>query len=183
MEIKIMELMDIQRNVNKKVMEKLETPIMGDQFILAFNVELFEYFNAIGTWKWWKHSHTINKEKVLDELADCFAFFLSAIDVEASLAVLEDVFTFIQDVEDDMNEVFKTLSGYKPETDATNQAINELITYIGTDNESAGVATVERFTMAIFIATLLFDDITWDELTDAYKKKSEVNIQRQVENY
>ena len=49
MEIKIIELMDIQRNVNKKVMEKLDTPIMGDQFILAFNVELFEYFNAIGT--------------------------------------------------------------------------------------------------------------------------------------
>ena len=49
MKINIQELMEIQRDVNRKVMEKLDAPITGDQFILAFNVELFEYFNAIGT--------------------------------------------------------------------------------------------------------------------------------------
>ena len=76
MNIKLMDLIAIQQEVNEKVMEKLDTSIMGDQFILAFNVELFEYFNAVGIWKWWKHNHVLDKEKVLDELADCFAFFL-----------------------------------------------------------------------------------------------------------
>ena len=55
--------------------------------------------------------------------------------------------------------------------------------YVGTDNEVKGVVTVERFAIAIFIATVLFEGITWDEITQAYKEKSAVNIKRQEENY
>jgi uncharacterized protein YlaN (UPF0358 family) len=49
MKVNIIELMDIQREVNLKVREKAIDPITGNQFLLAFNVELFEYFNAVGT--------------------------------------------------------------------------------------------------------------------------------------
>lgn len=49
MNANILELMDIQRQVNLKVREKAADPISEDQFLLAFNVELFEYFNAVGT--------------------------------------------------------------------------------------------------------------------------------------
>lgn len=52
MNINIQELIDIQRSVNAKVREKMDRAIEADEFLLAFNVELFEYFNAIGTWKW-----------------------------------------------------------------------------------------------------------------------------------
>jgi len=184
MKINIQELMDIQREVNAKVREKMERAIEADEFLLAFNVELFEYFNAIGTWKWWKHSHEINREKVLDELADCFAFFLSAIDVENEVSLLRDEKEVIPDIEADLNEIFEALTANFRETDLDrNLVINDLILYVGTDNEIQGILTIERFAIAIFIATLLFDGITWDEITEAYKVKSNVNIQRQVENY
>ena len=181
--VNIQELMDIQRNVNLKVMEKLDDPITGEQFILAFNVELFEYFNAIGTWKWWKHSHVINREKVLDELADCFAFFLSAIDVESELAKIAGNDDFIEQVEAEINSYMESLESYEDAMENVNKTTNDLITYIGTDNEVQGTVTVERFAIAIFIATILFEGITWDEITAAYKLKSAENIARQERDY
>jgi len=184
MEINIRELMEIQRSVNAKVREKMNRAVEADEFLLAFNVELFEYFNAIGTWKWWKHSHEIKREKVLDELADCFAFFLSAIDVENEVSLLRDEKDIVADIDAQLNEIFSDLKSAMNKTDIDRtDIINDLILYIGTDNEIDGVLTVERFAIAIFIATLLFDGITWDEITEAYKVKSNVNIQRQVENY
>lgn len=184
MKINIEELMNIQREVNAKVREKMDRAVEADEFLLAFNVELFEYFNAVGTWKWWKHSHEIKREKVLDELADCFAFFLSAIDIENEVSLLRDEKEVISDIEEDLNEIFQALTNNFRETDLDRDlVINDLILYVGTDNEIQGILTIERFAIAIFIATLLFDGITWDEITEAYKVKSNVNIQRQVENY
>jgi hypothetical protein len=49
MKINIEELMNIQREVNAKVREKMDRAVEADEFLLAFNVELFEYFNAVGT--------------------------------------------------------------------------------------------------------------------------------------
>jgi dimeric dUTPase (all-alpha-NTP-PPase superfamily) len=184
MHINISELMEIQRDVNRKVREKMNRAVEADEFVLAFNVELFEYFNAVGTWKWWKHSHKINREKVLDELADCFAFFLSAIDIENEVSLLKDEVEIIPNIESDLNEIFDALSTNFKKTDIDRDlVINDLIIYVGTDNEIQGILTVERFAIAIFIATLLFDGITWEEITEAYIKKSSVNIQRQVDNY
>lgn len=184
MNINVQELIDIQRSVNAKVREKMDRAIEADEFLLAFNVELFEYFNAIGTWKWWKHSHEINREKILDELADCFAFFLSAIDIENEVSLLRDEKEIIVDIESDLMEIFAALTQNFKQTDLDRDlVINDLILYVGTDNEIEGILTIERFAIAIFIATLLFDGITWDEITEAYKKKSQVNVDRQVEGY
>ena len=184
MKAKIKDLVKIQQEVNQKVNEKLGNQPEGDDYLLAFNVELFEYLNAIGTWKWWKHNHVINKEKILDELADCFAFFLSVIDYEDQLALFDEKESIIEDVEGDINSILNSLESFKGESDFTNEhIINDLSKYIGTDNEVEPILTIERFAIAIFISTVLFEDITWEEITEAYRKKSDVNIQRQVENY
>lgn len=52
MKINIQELLPIQQEVNEVVTERLGREPAIDEYMLAFNVELFEYFNAIGTWKW-----------------------------------------------------------------------------------------------------------------------------------
>lgn len=49
MEIDIQSLISIQQDVNRKIREKLSRPPEADEMLLAFNTELFEYFNAIGT--------------------------------------------------------------------------------------------------------------------------------------
>jgi len=184
MKIEIQSLMTIQQEVNRKIREKLLKTPEADEMLLAFNTELFEYFNAIGTWKWWKHSHKIDKERILDELADCFAFFLSLVDIENEVSLLQEKGEVITGVEEEMNEILGSLNKMLRETDQDrDDIINDLMVYIGSDNEIEPVLTIERFTIAIFIATVLFFDITWEEMTEAYLKKSSVNIQRQEENY
>lgn len=181
----IKDLIPIQRKVNKKVKEKLIDYPTSENYLLAFNVELFEYFNAVGTWKWWKHSHQINREKILDELADCFAFFLSLIDYENELALFEESdVNILEAAEEEINGIFEALETHRKNVDfSPKEIINDLITYIGTDNETQGVSTVERFAIAIYVSVLLFPNITWEEITKAYKEKSRINIERQSSNY
>lgn len=172
MEIKLTDLLDLQKQVNKKVLEKLERPVNTEEFILAFNVEFFEFLNEIGTWKWWKHSHVPNRERILDELADLYAFFLSIMlnNSEIDLKMVEDELTRI------VNEIYKDRE--------QKNLINDIILVLGTDNEiEKPVPTLNRFAIAIGLTRLLFDGITYDEITEAYRKKSQVNIDRQNENY
>ncbi len=51
MQINLIELLPIQAEVNRIVKERLGRRVGADEYILAFNVEVFEYFNAVGTWK------------------------------------------------------------------------------------------------------------------------------------
>ena len=180
----IKDLIKIQQQVNAKVKEKLTTELTNEQFILAFNIELFEYFNAVGIWKWWKHSHKVDRERILDELADCFAFFLSLVDNQNEYTKAESCEDIVEKIEKEINFYLDALAKHAFETDFTKEEILiDLITYVGTDNEAQGIFTTERFSIAIFIATILFEGITWDEIIAAYKLKSDVNIQRQANNY
>jgi hypothetical protein len=48
LDIKLIELLKIQKEVNKVVIERLGREIAPEEFILALNVEFFEFFNTIG---------------------------------------------------------------------------------------------------------------------------------------
>lgn len=62
--------------------------------------------------------------------------------------------------------------------------INSWITLVGCDHEVGDrVVTTQRFGIAIFLAMQLFEGITWNEITNAYKSKSKVNIDRQNGGY
>jgi hypothetical protein len=105
-------------------------------------------------------------------------------DVENEAAIDREEENFIGQVEYEINDIVQILVENLKNTDQDDfEIITDLILYVGTDNETKGIFTVERFAIAIFIAMLLFKDITWDEMTAAYKQKSSVNIQRQVNGY
>lgn len=172
MKIKLAHLLDLQKKVNEKVLEKMDRDIFVEEFILAFNVEYFEFMNEIGVWKWWKHSHEIDRERILDELADLYAFFLSI------LLASKDI--IVEEFEEELTRISSEVYSTKDEP----YAIENLILVIGTDNESdMPVRTINRFGIAIGIVRILFDGITYEEITEAYEKKSQVNIDRQDENY
>lgn len=57
--------------------EEFSTVEMVDYRIFAFKVELGEFANETGWFKYWKQSHKLNKEKVVEELADCIHFLLA----------------------------------------------------------------------------------------------------------
>ena len=192
MEIKLKHLLDLQKKVNDKVLEKMDRDIFVEEFILAFNVEYFEFMNEIGVWKWWKHSHEINRERILDELADLYAFFLSILITSKDnlLKEFENKYITLEEFEErdiKIEEIEEELTRISSEVYATKDqpyAIENLMLVIGTDNESdTPVRTVNRFGVAIGIARILFDGITYEEITEAYEKKSQVNIDRQNENY
>ena len=185
MDINIKELLPIQAEVNKVVLERLGRRVEIEEFILAFNVELFEYFNAVGTWKWWKQNHEVNRERVLDELADCFAFFLSIVSLsdELKLVDLKTDESIVDAFQGDLQKLHAALvlNSFEQEK---RFVINGLISLIGTESETErATSTIGRFAIAIYIAQLLFEGITWEELTEAYRKKSKVNIERQEKNY
>lgn len=186
MRIKIGEMLKTQEEVNKVIGEKLPRLPNGGDYILAFNIEFFEFINEVGVWKWWKHSHVPNKEKVLDELADCFAFFLSLINLSAlSEEEEKDQELFKYSTSKRLQDIFESLAALEHENEemSTEMILQNLITYVGTDNETEGVDTMTRMAIAIYIATLIFPEITWEDIVSAYNKKSETNINRQKENY
>ena len=186
MRIKIGEMLKTQEEVNKVLGEKLPRLPNGGDYILAFNIEFFEFINEVGVWKWWKHSHVPNKERILDELADCFAFFLSLINLSAlSEEEEKDQELFKYSTSKRLQDIFESLTALEHENEemSTEMILQNLITYVGTDNETEGVDTMTRMAIAIYIATLVFPEITWEDIVSAYNKKSETNINRQKENY
>jgi hypothetical protein len=48
LDIKLMDLLPIQAEVNKVVLDRLGREITPEEFILALNVEFFEFFNTVG---------------------------------------------------------------------------------------------------------------------------------------
>lgn len=183
MRVNLKELIPIQQKVNLKVREKMDRDVNPEEFILAFNIELFEFFNAVGIWKWWKHNHKINQEKVLDELADCFAFFLSIVDQSDREKLVDiDGEDIVLAFENDVNSHLKKLAEFN-DRDAY-ETIKDLIVFVGVGNETQiESGSIQRFAIAIYITTLLFPDLVWEDLVAAYHKKSGINIKRQEINY
>ncbi len=180
MEINLIELLEVQREVNQVVFERTGVRITMEQYILAFNVEMFEYINAIGSWKWWKLNHKLDRTKVLDELADCFAFYLSTMDLSDSRN-RDGVEEYLN--ADELETIVK--EAYKTSFDVSvpNLAVN-LMLLLGVENETDyQTTTTQRMGILIAIAKAVFEDISWEEIKQAYLAKSGVNIKRQESNY
>lgn len=162
---KLDELLKVQAEVRDEVMKKLETPPTKEDHTLAMHVEVFELFNEIGTWKWWKKSHVVKKDRILDELADVIAFFLSYMLLleptrQAQTAIwMDDNFDQFMDPEVDVIR-------YVSENITTGQAMPPMV-----------------LMLASLAATIKTLNCEWTEIIYAYNQKSKVNIERQKNNY
>jgi len=164
------ELIETQKEVNAVVNARLlkndlEMPLPAD-YLVAMHVEFFEFLNEVGVWKYWKHGHKLNKERVLDELADVMAFFLSIAAYAKDLENIMDETILL--AEEEMKE---------HETIALIRSISVGI-QIGEEN----LTDVVLMGLAVEIARRVVD-ATWEEIKEAYLKKSAENIRRQKEGY
>jgi dimeric dUTPase (all-alpha-NTP-PPase superfamily) len=66
----------VQQNIGMDAEEFVSVPMM-DKRVFAFKVEFGEFCNEVGFFKYWKQSHVLQREKVLEELADCIHFLLA----------------------------------------------------------------------------------------------------------
>lgn len=160
------ELQSIQEEVNEVVNARL---IQNDldlpdpmHYLIAMHVEFFEFINAVGTFKFWKHNHKLDKERILDELADVMAFFLSIGKITDNIDVI------ISDTEAELAE-YDTLA-----------IIRSVSAAIQTGEETA----TDSILMGIAIEIARREvNATWEEIVEAYKKKSAENIARQERGY
>lgn len=186
----LIKMIDLQERVNKEIGLKLEKQPEVDDYVVAYNVELYEFINAVGIWKWWKHSATINKERILDELADCYAFFLSALGTlpekrtEKDKDGKETVVMPRYNVFDEVIDIFNQILDTKDEEFSNFDRVKVLIKIIATAEElQKPITTTTSFAIANAIAYYAIDGLQWSDIVNAYDRKSNVNIERQKENY
>ena len=74
---KLQETLDIAIAKNLNMEDTFNSVETVDKRVFALKVELSEFANEVGWFKYWKQSHVMNREKSLEELADNMHFFLS----------------------------------------------------------------------------------------------------------
>lgn len=162
-------LYEIQKRVAAKVLEKAKYVPGALDYIVAAHVEVFEFINKIGVWKWWKHSHTLDKAQVLDELADVIAFFVSYINY-----VSDKNPEYKEVVDSDISAILLALDSFEAEN-----VIRNISYGIEMGQQQPIFALMAE---CIYLANK-YVDATWEEIEDAYLKKSQENIRRQENNY
>jgi dimeric dUTPase (all-alpha-NTP-PPase superfamily) len=161
----IKELLDKQKELDTVILERARMrgyPLL--EIKLALLTELGELANEVQSFKYWKQHKNVNREKVLEEWADCFHFALS----------LEN---YLNQVEDEMlvdlaNSIAEILSRkYKKP-------------YINGEFELAyrNVLTEEDILLTI-IGLGLDLNISLVEMEKAYLDKNKVNHTRQEKGY
>lgn len=157
------ELQELQRKVDShmKIWDRkhIET---------ALCEEFHEWYNAIGLFKDWKLNKT-SREKQLDELADCLAFTLSLLNDDRHVYSIERC-----------RFILKRISN----KDHKKAMINEIETGYLFNKRVGNTVYMQTSEFALeLILDIAMLYYSLEELFEAYKKKSMVNIQRQKEGY
>ena len=138
-----------------------------EKIITALSEEFHEWYNAIGFFKIWK-KHKTPVEKQLDELADCLAFALSLLnDDEKHFEIDRCNIVLNRNTERHIRLMRNEIEHGELFSKRVHNTVYK---------QSVGFA----IELILNIAMIYYN---FDELFEAYKKKSLVNIQRQKEGY
>ena len=138
-----------------------------DKIITALSEEFHEWYNAIGFFKIWKKNKT-PVEKQLDELADCLAFALSLLNDDKKHFEIDRCKTVLNR---NNNQHIKLMRNEIEHGELFSKRVHNTVY-----KQSVGFS----IELILNIAMIYY---SFDELFEAYKKKSLVNIQRQKEGY
>ena len=138
-----------------------------EKIVTALSEEFHEWYNAIGFFKIWK-KHKTPIEKQLDELADCLAFALSLLNDDKKTFELDRCNTVLNR---NNNQHIKLMRNEIEHGELFSKRVHNTVY-----KQSVGFS----IELILNIAMIYY---SFDELFEAYKKKSLVNIQRQKEGY
>lgn len=159
---KLVELQIIQYEVDKH-MEVWER----SKIVTALSEEFHEWYNSIGFFKVWKKNKT-PVEKQLDELADCLAFALSLLnDDEKHFEIDRCNIVLNRNTEQHIRLMRNEIEHGELFSKRVHNTVYK---------QSVGFA----IELILNIAMIYY---SFEDLFEAYKKKSLVNIQRQKEGY
>ena len=138
-----------------------------EKIITALSEEFHEWYNAIGFFKIWK-KHKTPVEKQLDELADCLAVALSLLNDDEKHFEIDRCKTVL----DRNNEQhIKLMRNEIEHGELFSKRVHNTVY-----KQSVGFS----IELILNIAMIYY---SFEDLFEAYKKKSLVNIQRQKEGY
>lgn len=158
----LIKLQELQREVDSH----MET-WQREKIITALSEEFHEWYNAIGFFKIWK-KHKTSIEKQLDELADCLAFALSLLNDDDRIFR----FTRCEFVMNRNNEQhIKLMRNEIEHGELFSKRVHNTV------YKQSVEFSIE---LILNIAMIYY---SFEDLFEAYKKKSLVNIQRQKEGY
>ena len=138
-----------------------------EKIITALSEEFHEWYNAIGFFKIWK-KHKTPIEKQLDELADCLAFALSLLN-DDNRAFGLDRWDVVLNRNNEQH--IKLMRNEIEHGELFSKRVHNTV------YKQSVEFSIE---LILNIAMIYY---SFDELFEAYKKKSLVNIQRQKEGY
>ena len=159
---KLIELQTVQRDVDSHM-----KTWQRNKIITALSEEFHEWYNAVGFFKIWK-KHKTPIEKQLDELADCLAFALSLLnDDEKHFEIDRCKIVLNRNTEQHIRLMRNEIEHGELFSKRVHNTVYK---------QSVGFS----IELILNIAMIYY---SFDELFEAYKKKSLVNIQRQKEGY
>jgi dimeric dUTPase (all-alpha-NTP-PPase superfamily) len=145
-------------SVNLGIKEVFHDVEFVDKRVFALKVEIGEFSNEVGWFKYWKQSHVMDREKALEELVDCMHFFLSI--------GISRKYTFIKEIH--------PMDWSKP-------PIESLFQYLLSNNFDSSGQWQSGFEQLICIGYKL--GYTTKEMEQVYIQKNTVNYQRQNNGY
>lgn len=152
------------------------------EYILALNVEIAELINLL-PWKWWKKQYTLDRVKILDELADVLAFWLSYYNLYFSKHHVTQLLPTETVVEHEKEQLEKSiLYGLEKEL-ARSDSLN--LHYIGFEDQFTMVQleVAGRRLGKLIGIVMKVTDAKLEEVVAAYRAKMEVNWSRQKNHY
>jgi dimeric dUTPase (all-alpha-NTP-PPase superfamily) len=130
---------------------------------VALLVELGELCNEDKTFKYWKKHREVNRERLLDEFADCLHFALS----------LENYYHENSVFQCDIDEAIKVRKNSHPTNEEIVEEMISTFRFVMVENN------ILRGVISFGIAL----GITDEEMEQAYYKKHKENYKRQQEGY
>ena len=138
-----------------------------EKIITALSEEFHKWYNAIGFFKIWK-KHKTPVEKQLDELADCLAFALSLLNDDEKHFEIDRCATVLNR---NNEQHIKLMRNEIEHGELFSKRVHNTVY-----KQSVGFS----IELILNIAMIYY---SFEDLFEAYKKKSLVNIQRQKEGY
>lgn len=171
----IKDMMQKQKEVDSLIAEKFEGDFKSTlpKRIIAFKVEVSEFANEIGSFKYWKKSHVRNKERILDEGADCLAFLFSIVN---SYDLTKKVYRNFD--EKAINKIDSWDTSYQTVDEIIDEKINLLLSkWIGQEWEDLLIMIYHIFEIVELCG------YSSEELKNQYYTKSMENLHRAKVGY
>ncbi|MBC2285881.1 hypothetical protein HCB69_16010 [Listeria booriae] len=171
----IIKMLEMQNTVDTKILEKCK--LSDDELFInlsiALVVEVAELANELQDFKHWKHSKKIDLIKTKEELADCIAFALALVNLDKEVVT-----------ENDIQRNFKMIDQIAADPSGTD--FNDRLST--TSYLLRGASQIEEYKRSSMLFSLITFGVvnlgmSLNEIEDEYMKKSQINIQRQENNY